>query len=85
LNLNKAECLEYGDLSMTHAMVLTGAQVDANGKVLRWKVENAWGTTIGHKGWFVMSDTWFDEYALFFYVVIESSADVFLAGTYTKS
>ncbi|HBM75876.1 MAG TPA: aminopeptidase, partial [Clostridiaceae bacterium] len=28
----------------------------------RWKVENSWGEKNGEKGYFVMNDSWFDEY-----------------------
>ncbi|MCD6337208.1 MAG: aminopeptidase, partial [Candidatus Marinimicrobia bacterium] len=28
----------------------------------RWKVENSWGDKNGNKGYFVVSDTWFDQY-----------------------
>jgi bleomycin hydrolase len=33
-----------------------------NGRPNRWKVENSWGTEPGNKGFFVMSDSWFDEH-----------------------
>ena len=47
---------------MTHAMVLTGVDLDADGKSLKWKVENSWGDKVGQKGYFVASDSWMDEY-----------------------
>ena len=28
----------------------------------RWKIENSWGDKVGHKGYYVASDTWFDKY-----------------------
>ena len=28
----------------------------------RWRVENSWGDAPGKKGYYVMSDEWFDEY-----------------------
>ena len=31
-------------------------------KVSRWRVENSWGEESGNKGFFVMTDEWFDEY-----------------------
>ena len=33
-----------------------------DGKPVRGKVENSWGDENGQKGYFVMTDPWFDEY-----------------------
>lgn len=60
--MNKAERLEYGESLMTHAMVFQGVNLDDNGKPNRWRVENSWGDVPGKKGYYVMSDAWFDEY-----------------------
>ena len=61
LGLNKAERLDYRHSLMTHAMVFLGVNL-VDGKPLRWKVENSWGTDRGKDGYFVMSDEWFGEY-----------------------
>ncbi|MCK9191936.1 MAG: aminopeptidase, partial [Sphaerochaetaceae bacterium] len=50
------------------AMVLTGVNLEEDGKPNRWRVENSWGEKVGAKGFFVMSDDWFDEYT--FQVVV---------------
>lgn len=60
--LNKAERLDYGESLLTHAMVFVGVDLDANGKPIKWKVENSWGDAVGDKGIFSMEDAWFDEY-----------------------
>ena len=60
--MDKAQRLDYGESLMTHAMVLTGVNLDENGKPNRWKVENSWGTDVGKDGFFVMSDEWFSEF-----------------------
>ena len=60
--MNKAERLEYGESLMTHAMVFQGVNLDEEGKPNRWRVENSWGDAPGKKGYYVMSDEWFDEY-----------------------
>jgi len=35
-----------------------------DGQPRRWRVENSWGSERGDKGFFTMSDDWFDEYVL---------------------
>ncbi|KAF8515690.1 peptidase C1B bleomycin hydrolase [Hysterangium stoloniferum] len=63
LTLTKAERLQVNESSMTHAMVITAVHIDpTTGKPIRFKVENSWGDTSGDKGYYVMSDNWFDEY-----------------------
>ena len=60
-DLDKAGRLDYGESLMTHAMVFTGVNLIDNAPN-RWKVENSWGEKNGKKGYFVMSDKWFEEY-----------------------
>lgn len=60
--MTKAQRLDYGESLMTHAMVFTGVNLDKVGKPDRWKVENSWGEDRGNKGFYIMSDRWFDEY-----------------------
>ena len=60
--MDKAERLDYGESLMTHAMVFQGVNLDEDGKPNRWRVENSWGEEPGEKGYYVMSDDWFDEY-----------------------
>ncbi len=59
--LDKASRLLYHETLMTHAMLFTGVDV-ADGAPRRWRVENSWGEDNGRKGFFVMSDSWFDEH-----------------------
>ena len=61
-NLTKGQRLEYGDSLMTHAMVLTGVNLDESNNPNKWKVENSWGDAPGNKGYYVMSDKWFNEF-----------------------
>lgn len=65
LGLSKAERIELGESSMTHAMVITAVHIDeTTGKVERYRVENSWGEAgVGNdKGFMVMSDKWFEEF-----------------------
>lgn len=66
--MDKAARIDTGESSMTHAMVLTAVHLDSAGNPVRWRVENSWGAAPGDKGYFVMTDKWFDEYV--FQVVI---------------
>lgn len=59
---DKTGRLDYSESLMTHAMVLTGVDLDDNEQPLKWKVENSWGDKVGDKGYFVASDSWMDEY-----------------------
>lgn len=62
LTQDKAGRLDYSESLMTHAMVLTGVDLDDQGNPVKWKVENSWGDKVGQKGYFVASDAWMDEY-----------------------
>lgn len=64
LGMSKAQRLMTGESAMTHAMVLTAVHIE-NGKSIRWRVQNSWGTNAGSEGWFVMSDAWMDEFGKF--------------------
>ena len=61
-SLDKGSRLEYGESKMTHAMLFTGVDLDSKGKPKKWRVENSWGERNGEKGYYIMSDEWFDEY-----------------------
>lgn len=60
--MNKKDRLEYRDSFATHAMILTGVNLDPEGKPERWKIENSWGRDVGKNGYFVCSDRYFDEF-----------------------
>ncbi|MEE0654296.1 aminopeptidase C [uncultured Bifidobacterium sp.] len=65
--MDKGERFQYNQSMPTHAMMIAGVDLDEDGKPIRWKVENSWGTTahgkpVGHQGYFIMDDSWFTEY-----------------------
>jgi bleomycin hydrolase len=62
IRLDKAARLDYGHSRMTHAMVLTGVDLDVSGNPIRWRVENSWGEALGDEGYMTMTDRWFEEY-----------------------
>ena len=59
--LSKAERLVYRQTQMTHAMLFTGVDI-VDETPRRWRVENSWGEENGQKGFYLMNDSWFDEY-----------------------
>ena len=61
-SLDKASRLEYGESKMTHAMLFTGVDLNSKGEPKKWRVENSWGERNGEKGYYIMSDEWFDQY-----------------------
>ncbi len=60
--MNKAERINTFDSGSTHAMTLTAVDLDANGKPVKWKVENSWGADNGFSGCFIMTNEWFNEF-----------------------
>lgn len=59
--LDQADRLEMGETKMTHCMLIVGVDLDEQDRPLKWKVENSWGADVGKKGYFIMSDEWFDD------------------------
>ena len=62
MDLDKAQRLRLHESMMTHAMVFTGADIEEDGTVNRWRVENSWGPKKADKGFWTMADDWFDEF-----------------------
>ena len=60
-DMDKSTRLEYGDSQMTHAMLFTGVDIKSS-KPVKWRVENSWGPKGGCKGYYLMTDKWFDQY-----------------------
>lgn len=59
--MSKADRLNTGEGFATHDMTLVGVDED-HGYIRKWKVENSWGDKFGHKGFYEMSQTWFEDY-----------------------
>jgi bleomycin hydrolase len=61
LDMSKADQLDYSQSAMNHAMVITAVNLD--GEVPnRWKIENSWSESNGNKGYYLATDSWFDQY-----------------------
>lgn len=61
--MTKAERISTFASASSHAMTLMGVDLDADGKPVKWMVENSWGASSGHNGHLIMTDEWFDEYS----------------------
>lgn len=60
-SMSKGDMLDYKDIEPEHMMLFTGVNL-VDGRPNRWKVENSWGDEKKNKGFFVMSDHFFDLY-----------------------
>ncbi len=61
--MDKKNSIAYNLTNPSHAMVFTGVDIKDK-KPVKWMVENSWGSKYGDKGYFVIYDSWFDEYVL---------------------
>ena len=61
LLMDKGESLDYHASQMNHAMCITGVSFK-DGQPRKWKIENSWGKERGRDGYYVMSNTWFDQF-----------------------
>lgn len=59
--MSKADRIRTFASASSHAMTLTAVDLDAEGRPVKWMVENSWGDG-PNKGHLIMSDRWFDEY-----------------------
>jgi len=48
-----------GSTTGLHIMTFAGVHFDGDGNPIRWKIQNSYGTEYGHKGFYVMDDSWF--------------------------
>lgn len=59
--IDKETALDMRDSTMNHAMVLSGVDL-IDDKPIKWKIENSWGSSTGHNGYFIASDSWFERF-----------------------
>ena len=61
ISMSKAEMLDTRHSAMNHAMVFSGVNL-VDDKPTRWKIQNSWGEEPAIKGYYICTDTWFDQY-----------------------
>ena len=61
LFMEKGESLDYRASQMNHAMCITGVSFKDN-EPRKWKIENSWGKDRAKDGYYIMSNTWFDQF-----------------------
>lgn len=59
--MDRAQRMQFLQARLTHNMVILGVDL-VKDRPVKWKIENSWGDEHGHKGIFMMTDAWFDEY-----------------------
>ncbi|GMG19532.1 unnamed protein product [Ambrosiozyma monospora] len=69
----KADRVTYHNSLMTHAMLITAVHLDKDGKPVRYRVENSWSEKSGSKGYYVMTQDYFEQYV---YQVVVEKKDV---------
>lgn len=61
IKMTKEEMLDMRESAMNHAMIFTGVNLD-NNIPTKWKIENSWGDDKANKGYYISTDTWFENY-----------------------
>lgn len=59
--MDKAERISSWASASSHAMTLSGVDLDEKDQPKKWLIENSWGKT-GHDGYLIATDNWMDEY-----------------------
>ncbi|NQZ58558.1 MAG: hypothetical protein HRT88_13965 [Lentisphaeraceae bacterium] len=62
LSMTKAQRLQSLAGGANHAMVFVGMDLQPDGKVKKWQVENSWGTKKVDEGQWCLYDGWFNEH-----------------------
>ncbi len=68
LPFDKTDWIITRESAPNHSMALVGVDV-VDGKPMKWKVENSWGSDRGDGGFFAMTDEWFTNFG--FSIVID--------------
>ena len=61
LNLDRNSILKTNGITNCHCMIITGAHIIDN-KVIKYKIENSWGSKYGKDGYYIATDDWVKKY-----------------------
>ncbi|RUA30798.1 MAG: aminopeptidase [Bacteroidetes bacterium] len=59
--MDKKQRIATHESGSSHGMTLVAVDLDKDGNISKWLLENSWGMT-GYKGHLIMTDEWFNEY-----------------------
>ena len=59
--MDKKQRIATHESGSSHGMTLVAVDLDKDGNINKWLLENSWGMT-GYKGHLIMTDEWFNEY-----------------------
>ena len=59
--MDKKQRIATHESGSSHGMTLVAVDLDKDGNINKWLLENSWGMT-GYKGHLIMTDKWFNEY-----------------------
>ena len=60
--MDKKERIQTFESGSSHGMALVGVNINKDGTIDKWLLENSWGAKKGYKGYLTMTDAWFDQY-----------------------
>jgi bleomycin hydrolase len=60
-NMDKKQRIQTNESGSTHGMALVAVDVDQEGNINKWLLENSWGDS-GFNGHLIMTNEWFSEY-----------------------
>ena len=68
LDMTKEEMIRSLEIKSAHAIAMAGVELDADGKPVKWLVENSFGKVRGWDGYVVMQNEWLKTYLFRFTV-----------------
>lgn len=61
--LSKNDKVKFNDITYQHSMLIEGVKIEKN-KTIVWKVKNSYGEKYNQKGYFIMTDNYFENFVI---------------------